>query len=126
MRKSQKILGAVAVAGLIAAGSAAFTATSTIDDAAVHVGAVTQSITGVTVTNVDYTINPATDLTTVVTFDVDEDLVATDKVTATISATAPADTETVVCAAGVPSGGTTLTCTFAGVVNVNRLDIVAS
>lgn len=125
MRKSTKLLGAVAVAGLVAAGGAAFTATSTIDEPNVHVGAVSQSITGVSVSNVDYTIDPDLDKTTSLTFHVDEDLAVTDKVVATITG----DTvEPATCSQfNNGAAGTDLQCTYVtGVVNVTKLDIVVS
>jgi hypothetical protein len=126
MRKSTKIMGALTVAGLAAAGSTAFTAASSIDDSATHVGAVTQSITGVTVSDVEYTTNGA-DETTAVAFHVTEDLVASDVVRATISATTPSASAAVVCVKTDPGVGTELTCTFGSpVANVDKLDIVVS
>lgn len=64
MRKNAKLLGAVAVAGLVAATGSAFTATSTIDDAAINVGSVVQSVSGATFTNVVHTYTASTDTTT--------------------------------------------------------------
>ncbi len=64
MRKNVKLLGAVAVAGLVAATGSAFTATSTIDDSAINVGSVTQSVSGATFTNVVHAYTASTDTTT--------------------------------------------------------------
>ena len=64
MRKNFKILGAVAVAGVVATTGSAFTATSTIDKAAINVGSVTQSVSGATFTNVAHTYTSSTDTTT--------------------------------------------------------------
>jgi hypothetical protein len=67
MRMSNKrILGAFALAGLVAAGGSAFTATSTIDDSAINVGSVAQAVSGATITNVAHTYTPATDTTTAI------------------------------------------------------------
>jgi len=132
MRKSMKLLGAVAVAGLVVAGGSAFTASSTIDDPHQIVGAVSQLISGVTVSSVVYTTAPLTDITSKVTFHVTQILKDTDVVTATITGT---DQETVpgaltdsIPCVHVVTTGTDLTCTFAGapVSNVTLLNIVAS
>lgn len=64
MRNSTKLVGAIAVAGLVAAGGSAFTATSTIDKSAINVGSVTQSVSGATFTNVVHSYTAATDTTT--------------------------------------------------------------
>ena len=61
MRKNFKLLGAVAVAGLVAAGGSAFPAANTGVDAAIA-GYQSAAVTGVTVTNVEYVVN-ATDAT---------------------------------------------------------------
>ena len=66
MRKSTKILVALAAAGTVAAAGSAFTATSTIDDPAINVGSVTQSVSGATITNVAHTYTAATDTTTAI------------------------------------------------------------
>jgi hypothetical protein len=65
MRTSNKrILGALTVAGLVAAAGSAFTATSTIDDPSINVGSVAQTVSGATFTNVTHTYTAATDTTT--------------------------------------------------------------
>jgi hypothetical protein len=131
MRKSTRFIGGLAMAGIVAAAGSAFTATSTIDTQK-YVGAVSQSISGVTVTNVQYMVDPVSDKTTKVTFHVAELLGAGDVVTATIHGTGTPATDSAVCAqAPVPvdsPSSTDLTCTFAnpGVANVTKLDIVAS
>jgi hypothetical protein len=126
MRNSTKLFGAVAVAGLVAAGGSAFTATSTIDSSQKYVGAVSQAISGVTVTNVNYTVG-ADDTTTAIDFAVAQVLAAGDSVSASVNSGTP-----VVCVkTPVPATGTQtsthLACDFgAGVSNVTSLSIVAS
>jgi hypothetical protein len=131
MRKSAKLITALSVAGLIGIAGSAFTAASSIDQGIKVVGATSQTITGVHVSSVQYTVGAA-DTTTGVTFHVTENLTANPAaVNATISdgATTPA-TDTATCtlvAAGTTVGGTDLTCTFTtGVAGVTSLSIVAS
>jgi len=57
MRTSTKLVGALAVAGVVAAGSSAFTASNTGVDAA-NVGYESAVISGVAVTNVAYVVDP--------------------------------------------------------------------
>jgi hypothetical protein len=57
MRKSTKIFGAVAVAGLIAAGTSAFTASNTFDDGSDVVGSGTVTATGIAVDGVEYNVS---------------------------------------------------------------------
>lgn len=64
MRKSTKFIAAATAGGFVAFGASAFTATSTIDDEAINVGSVTQSISGATITNVVHTYTAGTDTTT--------------------------------------------------------------
>ena len=128
MGKSTRFIAALAVAGIVAAAGSAFTATSTIDNAEQHVGAVGQTISGVTVSTVQYTVG-AGDTTTAVAFHVGETLGAGDTVTATISdgSTGTAEDVCTQTPAVDPATGTDLTCDFgAGVTHVTRLDIVAS
>lgn len=61
---TKRVLGAIAFGAVVATGSSAFTATSTIDDAAINVGSVAQSVSGATFTNVAHTYTAATDTTT--------------------------------------------------------------
>lgn len=67
MRRSIKLLGALAIGGVVAAGGSAFTATSTIDKAAINVGSVAQTVSGATITNVVHAYTAATDTTTSLT-----------------------------------------------------------
>jgi hypothetical protein len=133
MRRSTKLFGALAAAALVTAGASAYTASSTIDNAAKHVGAVAQTISGVTVTNVQYTIDPATDATTKVDFHVSQALTSTDVITSTITGTAGTGgaTESVACGQTLigilGADGTDLACTYnTAVTNVTGLAIVAS
>ncbi|TAL23256.1 MAG: hypothetical protein EPN99_04575, partial [Frankiales bacterium] len=92
MRKNVKLLGAVAVAGLVAASSSAFTATSTIDDAGINVGSVEQSVSGATFTNVVHAYTPASDTTTALTAKAEELLsTATGVVTVSVNGGAAED-----------------------------------
>jgi hypothetical protein len=72
MRNSSKSVLALGIAGVIAAGASAFTATSTIDNAAVHVGSVEQSVSGANFTNVVHSYTPATDTTTAISAKAEE------------------------------------------------------
>ena len=125
MRKSAKLITALSVAGLIGIAGSAFTAASGIDQATKIVGATSQSITGVNVDTVQYTVG-AGDSTTGVTFHVTQDLAANP---ATVKATISNGTvsETATCDA-TPNvgGGTDLTCAFPAVTGVTSLNIVAS
>jgi ribose/xylose/arabinose/galactoside ABC-type transport system permease subunit len=127
MRNITKVFGAVAVAGVVAAGGSAFTATSGIDSSQKYVGAVSQAISGVNVNNVQYTTDGATDTTTAVDFGVAEVLAAGDTVSAALNNGTPVVcTKTPVPATGTQTS-THLACDFgAGVVNVTSLSIVAS
>jgi hypothetical protein len=60
------------MAAVVAAGSSAFTATSTIDDAAVNVGSVAQSVSGANITNVVHAYTPETDTTTAISAKAEE------------------------------------------------------
>ena len=66
MKIKRGILAGAVVAGAIAVGGSAFTATSTIDDGAINVGSVSQTVSGATFTNVVHTYTAATDTTTAV------------------------------------------------------------
>jgi hypothetical protein len=72
MRNSSKLAVALATAGVIAAGASAYTATSTIDQAAVHVGSVAQTVSGANITNVVHSYAPATDTTTAISAKAEE------------------------------------------------------
>jgi hypothetical protein len=134
MRSSTKLFGGLAVAGLIAVAGSAFTATSTIDNANKFVGATSQSVSGVSVSNVSYATDPTTDITSAVTFHVTQDLAAGDAITATITGTttgaspAPGTSPSTCSHNALGAGlGTDLTCSFTTTLsNVTNLDIVAS
>lgn len=66
MQKSTKFIAAATLAGFVAFGASAFTATSTIDKAAINVGSVSQSVSGATITNVAHTYAESTDTTTAI------------------------------------------------------------
>lgn len=66
MKIKHGLIAGAAFAGALALTGSAFTATSTIDDAAVHVGSVSQSVSGATFTDVVHTYTSATDTTTAV------------------------------------------------------------
>jgi hypothetical protein len=72
MQNSSKLTLALGIAAVVAAGSSAFTASSTIDEAAVHVGSVAQSVSGATITNVVHSYTPATDMTTAISAKAEE------------------------------------------------------
>ena len=88
--RTRNTLGAVGLAVLVAAAGSAFTATSTIDDAAINVGSVAQSISGVDFSNVVHTYTAATDTTTAISAKA-EQLVSEDAgvVTVTVNGGAP-------------------------------------
>ena len=134
MRSSTKLFGALAISGLIAAAGSAFTANSTIDSPQKFVGATSQSISGVSVSNVSYTTDSASDVTSAVSFHVTQDLATADTITATITGTTTdaspvPGTSSATCTHTTPGagGGTDLSCTFSPTLsNVTKLDIVAS
>lgn len=64
MKLNRSLIAGAAVAGALALTGSAFTATSTIDDGAVNVGSVSQSVSGATFTNVVHSYTSATDTTT--------------------------------------------------------------
>jgi ABC-type glycerol-3-phosphate transport system substrate-binding protein len=74
MRISSKLLVATAAAGLVATGGSAFTATSTLNaaDKDIHVGSVSQGISGATLLDVTHSYTPGTDTTDTVTVKVDQ------------------------------------------------------
>lgn len=134
MRSSTKLFGALAISGLVAVAGSAFTATSTIDAAKQHVGATSQTVSGVSVANVSYTTDAGTDVTSAVSFHVTQDLTAADTVTATLTGTttgatpAPGTSSTTCTRTALGAGlGTDLACSFSTTLsNVTKLDIVAS
>ncbi|MQB02540.1 MAG: hypothetical protein GEU78_20450, partial [Actinobacteria bacterium] len=73
-------------------GGSAFTATSTIDDAAINVGSVAQSVSGATFTNVVHTYTAETDTTTALSAKAEELLsTATGVVTVSVNGAAAED-----------------------------------
>lgn len=118
----RNVLAAVAAAGVIAAAGSAFTATSTIDEQSKTVGATSQSISGVAVTNVSYDWDSTNDTTNGVAFTIDKALSPSGQMTVKLSN--PTDTTTGTCNT---VDGTAYTCTFApGVVNATSLSIVVN
>jgi hypothetical protein len=73
MKKLGKALGAVAIAGAIAAGGSAFTASNTISSGVQTVGYVSQAISGVTATTVTYNTDTAKQNITSVDLDLNLD-----------------------------------------------------
>lgn len=80
MRNSSRLILALGAAGFLAAGTSAFTATSTIDNSSVHVGSVAQSVSGATLTNVVHSYTPETDTTTAISAKAEELLSTADGV----------------------------------------------
>lgn len=66
MKFKRGIIAGAVVAGALALSGSAFTATSTIDKAAINVGSVSQTVSGATFTNVVHTYTSATDTTTAI------------------------------------------------------------
>jgi hypothetical protein len=119
MRKSTKLLAAVAFAGLAAAGGSAFTATSTIDQASKQIGATSQSISGVAVTSVSYTWDAATDATSGVNFTIGAPLGTNDTLTVKLNSTASTTPCTVT--------DTAVACTWTpAITNAGSLSIVVN
>jgi hypothetical protein len=117
MRRSTTIVGAIAVAGIVAAAGSAFTATSTIDHATKTVGATGQTISGVDVTGVTYTWDSATDDTSGVDFTIGAALGVNDNLAVALDGQAGACTVT----------GTAVACTWATPVhNATSLSIVVN
>jgi hypothetical protein len=92
MNRNKKILAGAAVFGAlaVAAGAGAFTATSSIDENTQLVGGVSQTISGVTVTSVLYTVNGLNEVSSVA-FKIEELLDATDDVLVVTANAAPSD-----------------------------------
>ena len=118
---------AIAGAGIVAAAGSAFTASSTIDNSNKYVGATSQTISGVHVSNVAYTWDSATDKTSGVSFHTQEVLGSNDTMTVSLT-----DNN------GVPStgsctptvnggGGTDFSCTWGTpIADVRQLSIVVN
>lgn len=72
MRKSTKFVVALGAAGVVTAAGTAFTASSSIDDAAINVGSVAQTVSGATITNVSHTYTASSDTTTAISAKAEE------------------------------------------------------
>lgn len=133
MRKSNKLFVAIAAAGLVAAGGSAFTATSTIDDGAINVGSVAQSVSGATFTNVVHTYTPDTDTTTAISAKAEE-LLSTTAGVVTVSVNGAAAenctvTQTDVAPLGTDEGATDfsdIACDITDVANVTSIRFVVN
>ena len=78
MRKSIKLLGALGVAGLVAAGGSAFTAGNTGVAGTAHAGGYSDAtVTGAAVSSIDYTYSADRTTVNVVTFTLANDLTGT-------------------------------------------------
>jgi hypothetical protein len=122
MNRNKKILATAAVFGAmaVAAGAGAFTATSTVDSNKL-VGAASQTVSGVTVTNVTYDYTAATDKTNGVSFVIAETMTADE--TLTVSGVG----DTTVTGSCADKTATPVVCTFTGgVVNLTTLSIVVN
>ncbi|MEA3216864.1 MAG: hypothetical protein QOJ19_3020 [Acidimicrobiia bacterium] len=122
----RKLLGIGAIVAVAGVGAAAFTATSTIDQAAVHQGSVHQQVAGLTVSNVSYTFVPATDTVTQITANAVEDLVTDNSVlTVALNGTAPLPCTGALVTA--EPAHTVITCDIgSGVANVTDVRFTAS
>jgi hypothetical protein len=133
MRTHVKLLAATAVAGLVAATGSAFTATSTIDDPAVNVGSVLQTVSGATVTNVTHAYAADTDTTTALSAKA-EQLLSTTAGVVTVavnggSAQACTVTLTDVAPLGVDDGAgdySTIACDITDLTNVTSVRFVVN
>ena len=135
MRKNFKLLGAVAVAGLVAAGGSAFTATNTGVGPTIA-GHQSAAVTGVSVTNVEYVVNTsdASKLSSIVfseTEDVSTGYAATltlgKGVTATVFTRSDRATITApVTATGSEADGTITCATTANVADVDSVALTVA
>lgn len=133
MRTKRNTFAAVALAALVAATGSAFTATSTIDDSAINVGSVAQSVSGATFTNVTHTYTAATDTTTALSAKAEE-LLSTAAGVVTVSVNgAPAEACTVTLTDLVPLGTdegatdySTVNCDIADTANVTSIRFVVN
>ena len=128
MNSKTKIAGAIAAAGVVAAGASAFTASSTIDNANKYVGATGQTISGVHVSNVSYTWDSATDKTSGVAFHTQEVLGSNDTMTVSLTDGTSGTSSDGSCTPTVnQTGGTDYACTWAApVTNAQSLSIVVN
>jgi hypothetical protein len=108
MRKSSKLIGALAIAGIAAAGGTAFTNSNTQATSQV-VGYGSTTISGATVTSMAYNLNPAGDNVNTVT------LVLGGDTTGSAVSIGFNGGQTTSCGTGVFSTNTTYTCDNGGV-----------
>ena len=131
MKLNRSILVGAAVAGTFALTGAAYTATSTIDDSAINVGSVSQTVSGATITNVVHTYTASSDTTTAISAKAEE-LLSTAAGVVTLSvdgAAAEACTVTVtdVAPLGTDEGAgdfSSIACDIADTVNLTSLAFV--
>lgn len=128
MGKTTKVATAFAAAGIVAVGASAFTASSTIDNANKYVGATSQTISGVHVSNVSYTWDSATDTTSGVSFHTQEQLGSNDTMTVSLTDGTTSTSSDGSCTPTlVQTGGTDFACTWAApVANATSLSIVVN
>jgi hypothetical protein len=131
MRKSTKLLVAFAAAGTVAAAGSAFTATSTLDDSAINVGSVVQSVSGATITNVVHSYTADTDTTTAISAKA-EQLLSANAVKVSINGTALQDCTVAVTDVntdGIDDGATdfsNITCAITPTANVTSVRFVVN
>lgn len=133
MQKSTKIAGALLGGAAVAGTGWAFTATSTIDDAAINVGSVSQSVSGATITEVVHTYTASNDQTTAITAKA-EQLLSTTTGVVKVSINSGTDqnctvTLTDVDLDGVDDGATdysTLNCDITDVANVTNVRFIVN
>ena len=127
MGNKVKMAGAIAIAGVVAMGASAFTASSTIDNANKYVGATSQTISGVHVSNVTYTWDSATDKTSGVNFHTQEVLGSNDTMTVSLTDGDGVSSDGSCTPTADQSGGTDFACTWGTpVANAQQLSIVVN
>lgn len=119
MRKSTKLVGAIAVAGVVAAGGAAFTASNT-QAASQVVGYGSTTVSGATVSSMQYNLNSAGDNVDSVTL-----VLAGDTTTSAVSIGFNAGATTS-CGTGIFVTDTTYTCDNGGTNFVQSTDGLTS
>lgn len=133
MNTSHKFAATLAVTAVVMAAGSAYTATSTIDDSAINVGSVTQSVSGATITNVVHNYTAATDTTTAISAKAEELLsTATGVVSIAVNGAAPQDctvTHTDVAPLGTDDGVSdfsTIECDITDVANVTDVRFIVN
>lgn len=133
MKIKHGVIAGAVVAGALALTGSAFTATSTIDDAAVNVGSASQTVSGATFTNVVHTYTSATDTTTAVSAKA-EQLLSTTSGVVTLSVNGGAAqsctvTQTDVAPLGTDEGAgdfSSVACNITDTANVTSLAFVVN